>query len=187
MHHKAQRIKTNFIFLFFIMFFLFNWIGIETAQGSYSNQTEMGVRQYFADSPEMITIAYCESGFRQYGLSGEALRGGWQNKMIGVFQIHEDYHRNAAANLGLNINTLEGNLAYAKHLYQTENTRPWISSANCWKNKVAETNDASLTKNELELKIEKLKRQVYILQIKLLEVKVNELKKRLSLVMDTAQ
>jgi hypothetical protein len=165
------------------MFFHFNLLGIETAEGSSFSQTEISVRQYFADNPEMIEIGYCESGFRQYNLNGEALRGGWLNKMIGVFQLHEDYHRKPAEKLGHNIDTLEGNLAYAKQLYQAEGTRPWMSSANCWQNKVTEAKDVNLTRIDLEQKIVELKRQIYILQIKLLEAKVNELRIRLSLAM----
>jgi len=47
-------------------------------------------------------------------------------------QINEYYHTDKAKKLGLNLRTVEGNLAYAKYLYDKEGTQPWISSSKCW-------------------------------------------------------
>lgn len=90
------------------------------------------VRSFFPSAPEMVDIARCESGLRQYDASGKALRGGYSGKMIGLFQLNETYHRAAALSLGYNIDTLLGNLAYARELWKTEGTDPWWSSAHCW-------------------------------------------------------
>ncbi|TSC83567.1 MAG: hypothetical protein G01um101413_977 [Parcubacteria group bacterium Gr01-1014_13] len=65
---------------------------------------------YFTDIPIMIEIAKCESGLRQFDWRGNALRGGMGFKMVGVFQIHADVHREAADLMGLDIDTLEGNI-----------------------------------------------------------------------------
>lgn len=100
--------------------------------GVGSNEdVEASVRSYFAAAPIMIEIARCESKFRQYDSTG-ALYGGYGNKMVGIFQIYEDIHGDYARGLGMDITTLDGNLAYAKHLYEREGTQPWISSSSCW-------------------------------------------------------
>ncbi len=98
---------------------------------------EVRVREYFKDIPVMIPIAKCESGFRQFDSNQQPLRGG-TGSMIGVFQIGDEYHRLAAQELGLNIDTLSGNMAYARHLYERDGTDPWLSSFPCWNTGVAE-------------------------------------------------
>ena len=52
--------------------------------------------------------------------------------MIGIFQIHETVHADFAQSLGIDIYTTEGNLAYARYLYDKSKTYPWISSIGCW-------------------------------------------------------
>ena len=47
-------------------------------------------------------------------------------------QINEHYHSATAAKLGLDIYTIQGNVAYAQYLYQKEGTQPWSSSKPCW-------------------------------------------------------
>lgn len=90
-------------------------------------EVEAAVRVAFADAPEMIAIAKCESGFRQHDASGNVLRGGTGKGYIGVFQIGESLHAQPALNAGMDIFTLEGNLAYARVLYDQSGTRPWKS------------------------------------------------------------
>ena len=85
------------------------------------------VREYFADIPVMIEIARCESNFRQFTDSGLVMRGGNGGVMVGVFQFFESVHAKTARALGFDITTIEGNLAYARHLYKQEGTTPWIS------------------------------------------------------------
>jgi hypothetical protein len=54
----------------------------------------------------------------------------------GKFMLNDHFHEAKAAALGMNIYTLEGNTAYAYHLYETEGTEPWIWTKPCWvKNK----------------------------------------------------
>ena len=86
---------------------------------------EKQVRDYFADMPVMIAIARCESNFRQFTDSGLPFRGGAGGEMVGVFQFYEQFHTAAAKALGFDLNTLEGNIGYAKHVYAQEGTTPW--------------------------------------------------------------
>ena len=90
-------------------------------------QTEERVREYFKDVPNMIEIARCESDFRQFTDAGNVLRGGMSGQMVGVYQFYESIHAAAAKSLGFDLSTLEGNLAYARHVYETEGTTPWVS------------------------------------------------------------
>ncbi len=97
-----------------------------------SMTTEEHVREYFKDTPIMIHIARCESTFRHLNSSGDVNRGKVNSRDVGVMQINEYYHLNQAQNRDLNIYTIEGNMAYAKDLYEREGTTPWNSSKPCW-------------------------------------------------------
>jgi hypothetical protein len=50
----------------------------------------------------------------------------------GVMQINKTYHAKTAAKLGLNLDKLDDNLAYAKYLYDTQGVQPWSASEPCW-------------------------------------------------------
>jgi flagellar capping protein FliD len=95
-------------------------------------ESEAKVRTFFKDTPVMTEIARCESEFRQYTDNGNVLRGGSANGMIGVFQFFESIHTPIAKELGFDLATLDGNLAYAKHLFQSEGTNPWEPARSCW-------------------------------------------------------
>jgi len=90
------------------------------------------VKEYFSEAPIMAEVARCESTYRHLNLSGDVLRGNVNTADVGVMQINERYHGKQASDLGVDIYTLEGNLAYAKYLYEKEGLRPWRSSAKCW-------------------------------------------------------
>ena len=92
---------------------------------------EAKVHLQFADVPVMIEIARCESMFRQFDSQGRALDGG-AGSMIGVFQINAPVHASFAKTLGMDIYTTDGNLAYARYLYNKSGTDPWVSSLGCW-------------------------------------------------------
>lgn len=91
------------------------------------------VQSYFSDIPIMISIAKCESGPRQFKSDGTPLLGG-TGTMVGIFQLDETIHSAPAMALGYDINTIAGNMAYARYLYGVEGTEPWISSFGCWGN-----------------------------------------------------
>ena len=80
----------------------------------------------------LIAVAKCESQYRQFDKDGNVLRGIVNSKDVGVFQINEYYHEDAAAEMGLDIHTLEGNIEYAEHLYETQGLQPWSASQGCW-------------------------------------------------------
>lgn len=90
------------------------------------------VREYFTEAPILAEVARCESTFRQLGLNGKVLRGNVNPSDIGIMQINEEYHSEQADKLGYDLYTLEGNLAYAKYLYNKEGLKPWRTSAKCW-------------------------------------------------------
>ena len=93
------------------------------------------VREYFKDTPIMAEVSYCESNHRQFDGNGNVLRGRVNSQDVGVMQINEKYHLGTAQKLGINIYTLEGNLAYGKYLYDTQGVAPWVYSKPCWGNK----------------------------------------------------
>jgi hypothetical protein len=99
--------------------------------------TEEAVREYFQDIPVLIDVVYCESRFVQLNPDGSVMRGRANPDDVGVMQINEEYHLATAQKLGINLNTLEGNMAYGRYLYKTFGTDPWVHSAPCW-NKVRE-------------------------------------------------
>lgn len=95
--------------------------------------TEAYVRDYFKDTPILAEIARCESTFRQFDSNGNVIRGKVNRGDIGVMQINKYYHEDDATKLGLDIYTIDGNLAYARHLYEKYGDDPWSSSSKCWK------------------------------------------------------
>lgn len=103
---------------------------------------EQYVRSYFADIPVMADIASCESHFQQYASDGSVHRGEVNHSDVGIMQVNEYYHSKTAEKLGLDLYTMEGNVAYARYLYEKEGTQPWISSKPCWGPKAAK--DGSL-------------------------------------------
>lgn len=94
--------------------------------------TEEKVKEYFKDVPILAKVAYCESHNRQFNENGTVLRGVQNPADVGVMQINEKYHAATAVKLGLNIHTLEGNMEYARYLYDTQGTKPWKYSSHCW-------------------------------------------------------
>ncbi len=91
------------------------------------------VNEFFKEDPIMVKIAWCESRFRQYDKDGNLFRGIVNNHDVGVMQINTDYHADEALKLGMDLTTIDGNMAYAKRLYDREGTTPWLSSSPCWK------------------------------------------------------
>lgn len=99
--------------------------------------TERIVRTYFKDVPVLIQIARCESAFRHTLEDGSVLKGVVDPADTGVMQINKRYHERAAAAMNLNLDDIYQNMAYARHLYETQGTRPWNASSPCWGQKLA--------------------------------------------------
>lgn len=93
---------------------------------------EKYVRTEYANTPILIEIARCESTFMQYDKDGNVVRGRVNSADIGVMQINEKYHLDTATKLGLDLHTVEGNVAYAKLLYRDQGASPWSASSGCW-------------------------------------------------------
>ena len=90
------------------------------------------VRAYFSDEPVLVEIAECESRFRHFDKNGKPLRGEKNPYDTGVMQINKLYHAEKAQKLGLNLEEIGDNMAYARYLYEKEGTKPWKASARCW-------------------------------------------------------
>lgn len=102
-----------------------------------STDTEQVVREYFADIPVMIQVARCESTFRHTLADGSVLRGLVDNRDTGVMQINTYYHGDRADQLGLDLEDIYDNMAYARDLYERKGTQPWSASAPCWNRTLA--------------------------------------------------
>ena len=125
-------------------------VQLETAYGQIVNtqvavkeetlsptNTERIVRTYFKDVPVMIQIARCESTFRHTLEDGSVLKGVVDPADTGVMQINKRYHQRAATAMNLNLDDIYQNMAYARHLYETQGTRPWNASSPCWGQRLA--------------------------------------------------
>lgn len=97
-----------------------------------SMTVEEYIRNYFSDIPVMVEVARCESRFRQHGKDGNVLVGEQNSSDKGVMQINEYYHGDDSDKLGYDIMTIEGNTAYARHLFEKYGLKPWKSSYPCW-------------------------------------------------------
>lgn len=102
-----------------------------------AEDTEAIVREYFSDIPVMVQIARCESTFRHTLADGSVLQGRVDPADTGVMQINKRYHEATATKLGLDLDTIEGNMAYARDLYEKQGTQPWSASAPCWSRTLA--------------------------------------------------
>jgi len=164
--------------LFFVSLFSFQFSIVEAAATSSVTSeattsvsiqdralVESRVREYFGDIPIMIEIARCESNFRQFTDSGSVLRGGAGGGMVGVFQFFGNIHANAAIGLGFDINTLEGNLGYARNLYQISGTTPWKSCVPIITNTTTESDAQLLKKIDLLKQLISLLQQLLALQV----------------------
>ena len=107
---------------------------ISTSTINKADNIKSKVKLHFSDAPIMQKIAYCESRNRQFDKDGSVIRGVVNSKDVGIFQINERYHLSDSQKMGINIHTVEGNLEYAKYLYEKQGTRPWNSSKPCWGN-----------------------------------------------------
>ena len=95
------------------------------------------------DNKVLMAICSCESDIfgkgepQHYELDGiTVIRGRVDKRDTGLCQINRGFHLAAAKALGLDIDTPQGNWDYAKHLYQTQGTRPWEASRSCWSKKL---------------------------------------------------
>ena len=80
-------------------------------------------------------IAFCESSLKQFDpKSGKLIRGIHNPSDTGLFQINEKYHLARSRELGYDIYTTDGNIAYAMYLLSKAGTEHWRWSKPCWSN-----------------------------------------------------
>ena len=102
-----------------------------------AKSTEDIVRAYFKDIPVLAEIARCESSFQHELADGSILSGKTDPADTGVMQINKRYHQAAANAMQLDLDDLQENMEYARHLFETQGTRPWSASMPCWGNSLA--------------------------------------------------
>ncbi len=90
------------------------------------------VSEYFADVPVMANVAFCESSYKQFNEDGTVMRGWMTPEDVGVMQINEGYHGERAKKAGIDLHTIEGNMKFARLLYNESGTKPWSASKSCW-------------------------------------------------------
>lgn len=111
---------------------------VQTVQERKENQindavdVETYVKEYFKDVPILAEVARCESSYRQTDKKGNVIRGIENRSDVGVMQINEFYHLERAEDLNIDIHTLDGNLEYARKLYEEQGVYPWMASSPCW-------------------------------------------------------
>jgi delta-aminolevulinic acid dehydratase/porphobilinogen synthase len=93
---------------------------------------EASVKEYFKDIPVMAKVAFCESTYTQFSAPGTVHRGVVNNKDVGIFQINEKYHLKDSKDMGMDIYSIEGNMEYARVLYEKQGLQPWSASKPCW-------------------------------------------------------
>lgn len=90
------------------------------------------VKDSFSDAPIMHKVAFCESRNTQFDARGKIHRGVVNSKDVGIFQINEKYHLKRAQKMGIDIYSVEGNMEYARILFEESGTQPWSASKPCW-------------------------------------------------------
>lgn len=85
---------------------------------------ETKLQEVFKDAPVMIEVAKCETGMKQFRSNGEVVKDP-TNSYVGIFQIDEQAHFMKAWEFGFNLYTIDGNISYARKLYEANGTRPW--------------------------------------------------------------
>lgn len=78
--------------------------------------------------PEFVKISFCESGMRQFNEDGTVLISPTSD--IGLFQVNQ-VHWDTAKKMGIDINTVDGNIAYAKFLKEQNGYGDWYMSKHC--------------------------------------------------------
>lgn len=79
--------------------------------------------------PEFVEIARCESELEHFRPDGSVKISPTSDK--GLFQVNWVHWEEAEA-LGLDLDTIEGNIAFAKILKSRNGTGDWYMSQHCW-------------------------------------------------------
>lgn len=96
----------------------------ETDRLVSSEEIKTLVEAIFGPTSPMIPTLQCESSFRQFDSSGVILRSSTND--VGIAQINVEAHGQDAMERGIDIYTIEGNLKYARLLFDQSGTLPWV-------------------------------------------------------------
>lgn len=88
------------------------------------------LERLYCKEPKFKEIARCESGNRQFENDGTVLIGR-QSADKGRFQINY-VHWDEARELGIDLNTVQGNAEFAEILYERNGLSDWYMSKHCW-------------------------------------------------------
>lgn len=125
------------VLCFFVTAPILVWIGMHPTEQP-APIVKISEPAYKRLHPELIPICACEStgnkqGIpRQYGQDGKPLLGVLNPSDIGMCQINRHYHQAEADQLGIKLETEDGNVAFANILHAREGTKPWNWSRSCW-------------------------------------------------------
>lgn len=97
-------------------------------------RTLIRAAQTFAEYPDLVKVAFCESSLTHYDADGNVIRGQVDSRDTGLMQINTGYHLEDSRRLGFDIFTEAGNKAYALHLRRHQGLQPWSASEDCWEN-----------------------------------------------------
>jgi len=91
--------------------------------------------------PELLPVCSCESSYegnkhsipQQFEPASTTVRTGRINKFDkGMCQINVKIHADAIKAMNINVETAEGNVAFANYLYDSQGLKPWNWSKSCW-------------------------------------------------------
>lgn len=85
---------------------------------------------------ELLAVAQCESGGRQYDKDGNVVRGKINSLDTGKWQVNIYHWGKDAKKLGYDLETEEGNTKMALWIYKNYGLTPWRWSRWCWQPKV---------------------------------------------------
>lgn len=90
------------------------------------------IRDIFGTEEPFVSIASCESGLRQFKPDGTVLHGLVHPADTGIMMVNMVYWADEAKKRKLDVDTLEGNIAMAKVIYDSQGLGAWNPSRTCW-------------------------------------------------------
>lgn len=87
----------------------------------------------------LVPICSCESTGKRDGVptqfneDGTVIHGYIHYADTGMCQLNAEVWEKKAIDLGYDIYTEQGNIKMANWIYEQQGSKPWISSAYCWK------------------------------------------------------
>lgn len=110
------------------------YYGTTRSEVIYKVEQKEIIKEVEIEAPVLDRIAKCESGGSHYAKSGQVLVVGNNNKSVdvGKYQINAQIWGAKATELKLNLFVEKDNEEFAKYLYRTHGTEPWVWSKKCW-------------------------------------------------------